>query len=62
MNDTAEVIVAILFVVIVVLGIILSAGLQPYFEAKTFNECTGGNASYWDAAFAELRVQNCTKK
>jgi hypothetical protein len=57
---TSEVVVdfLILLVIIIVLGIAI---VRPYFEAKTFNECTGGDATYVDAAFAELRVQDCKR-
>lgn len=40
---------------------IIFALLAPYYEAKQFNECTGGNASYMTAMFTQLRVDNCTK-
>jgi hypothetical protein len=35
---------------------------QPYFEAKSFNRLTGGNATYWDALFSELRVDGSSQK
>lgn len=47
------------FYVAVIVGAIGSAVLQPYFEAKAFNRCTGGDATYFTAAFTELRVQEC---
>ncbi len=46
---------------IVVLGIVGMAVAQPYFEAKAFNNCTGGHATYFTAMFTELRVQECNK-
>lgn len=50
----------------IILSIIILIALsyffaQPYFEAKTFNVCTGGNAGYFDALFADLRVFECKK-
>lgn len=48
--------------VLVFVGVILFATLQPYFESKAFNECTGGNSTYFTAFFTELRVQECNKK
>lgn len=47
-----------LFLAIFFVGI-LSAAVQPYFEAQAFNDCTGGNASYLTALFTELRVTEC---
>lgn len=32
---------------------------KPYFEMKTFNDCTGSNATYWNAVFNDLRVFDC---
>ena len=29
---------------------------QPHFEARAFNKFSAKKATYWDAAFAELRV------
>ena len=46
---------------IAILAVLVFAGSQPYFEAKAFNECTGGNAGYFTAAFTELRVQDCNR-
>lgn len=44
---------------IVIVGCLIFGLLQPHFEAKAFNECTGGHASYFTAVFTELRVQEC---
>jgi hypothetical protein len=45
---------------LLVIAIACSIGLlQPMFEARSFNRCTGSNASYFDAAFTQLRVENC---
>jgi len=44
-----------------ILGSIAFALSQPYFEAKAFNDCTGGHATYFTALFTELRVQDCSK-
>jgi len=35
--------------------------IQPYFEARTFNKLTGGNATYADALFAELRIDGSSQ-
>jgi hypothetical protein len=48
--------IASISAIIIILGL---AFIQPYFEVKTFNACTGSHAGYWDAAFAELRVFDC---
>jgi len=40
---------------------VLIALLQPFYEARTFNRCTGSNVGYVDAMFAELRIENCQK-
>lgn len=49
-----EVVAALL--IVIALGVSFTA---PYFEAKAFNECTGGNATYVVALFTELRIENC---
>ena len=53
-------------VTLVLYGLFLLAALvfvaiQPYFEAKAFNDCTGGNATYMTALFTELRVEDCDR-
>ncbi len=58
--ETQEIIGVVLGGILLIIGIGIVA-LQPYFEAKSFNECTGGNASYMTALFTELRVQECHK-
>lgn len=50
----------IVIYVSIIIAILAFAGLQPYFEAKAFNECTGGRATYFTAAFTELRVVDCS--
>ena len=45
---------------IIIIGV--TCGLaQPYFEAKSFNKLTGGNATYWDAMWTELRVDGSSQ-
>ena len=44
-----------------IVGIILFGVSQPYFEAKNFDQCTGGNASYWTALFTQLRIEECKR-
>ena len=46
-------------IVIVSLTIFL---IQPYFEAQSFNKLTGGDATYWDALWSELRVDGSSQK
>lgn len=52
---------AIIFFSVIVFVIIscVLAALAPYFEAQSFNKCTGGHATYVTAVFTELRVQEC---
>jgi len=57
-QDPTTVITVIVSVSIIALVLVFTA-VQPYFEAKAFNDCTGGHASYFTAAFTELRVQEC---
>lgn len=57
MSERAAYTIYGVFVVLLVAG----ALVQPYFEAKAFNRCTGGNATYFDAAFTELRVTECKR-
>ena len=33
--------------------------IQPYYEAREFNRCTGGSATYMTALFTDLRVMEC---
>ena len=47
-----------LILLTIVLTLVFVA-LAPHFEAKSFNDCTGGNATYMTALFTELRVENC---
>lgn len=47
--------------VLIVIGVIAAAALKPYYEARSFNRCTGGNASYMDALTTELRVERCNR-
>ena len=49
----------ILFLYIVFLSIL--AIMQPSWEAKEFNRCTGGNATYWTALNTKLRIDSCNK-
>lgn len=35
--------------------------IQPYFEARSFNKLTGGNATYFDALFSELRIDGSSQ-
>ena len=58
MEDLIEITVITIFI----LGALTLAVTQPYFEAKQFNECTNGNATYTTALFTELRIQECNKK
>lgn len=39
-----------------IIGSISMAVVQPYFEANSYNKLTGGNATYWDAFWSELRI------
>lgn len=39
----------------------LLCSCAAYFEAKTFNECTKSNATWWDAMNTDLRVLECHK-
>lgn len=45
--------------IIVFVCVVVAAFGQPYFEAKAFNDCTGGHATYFTALFTELRVTDC---
>ena len=42
--------------VLLLIGIISIGLAQPYFEAQAYNKLTGGDASYFDAAFSQLRI------
>lgn len=59
MDDSIDAFLAVFIGIIIVLALI-GAFVQPYFESRAFNECTGGHATYFTAAFTELRVQDCT--
>jgi hypothetical protein len=58
-KQQAELIAYIVTIVFTVLVLGLIALIQPYFEMKTFNRCTGSNATFQDAMFAQLRVEKC---
>lgn len=50
---------------IIILGISAIIALfaaQPYFEAKSFNKLTGGNATYWDALWSNLRIDGSSQQ
>ena len=51
--------------VLVIVGFLIIVGgclAQPYFEAKSFNKLTGGNATYWDAVWSNLRVDGSSQR
>lgn len=58
--NNEEVLYGLFIGIVVIIGLTILA-IVPHFEAKSFNECTGGNASYMTALFTELRVENCKK-
>ena len=35
--------------------------VQPHFEARSFNKLTGGNATYADAFWSELRIDGSSQ-
>ena len=51
-----------MMMVIAIVAIIGVAFMQPYFEAQSFNKLTGGNATYWDALWSNLRVDGSSQK
>jgi hypothetical protein len=55
-DDTNSMLIG--FVLLVLVGFMV---IQPYFEAKSFNRLTGGNATYADALFSELRVDGSSQ-
>lgn len=57
--DDAFGLMIVVFTFVAVVAVIVSALFKPYFEAKAFNECTGGHATYMTALVTELRVQDC---
>lgn len=59
-TDISDVLLGIATVVVVLgsLGIMFA---MPYFEARSFNECTGSNATYITALTTQLRVDNCNR-
>ena len=55
---TSEEKVISVVLVVLILGVGVSALIQPALEARTFNKFNDGpDATYWDAMFAELRVE-----
>ena len=48
-------------ILLTIILILLGLPLAPYFEAKTYNKLTGANATWWDAIWVELRVQDTPK-
>jgi len=51
---------ALIGIIVIILALSIAI-IQPTFEAKTFNSCTGSNATYWDAVFTQLRAFECKK-
>lgn len=50
-----------MLVIVMIIFCILGIFIQPYFEAKSFNRLTGGNATYADAFWSELRVDGSSQ-
>jgi hypothetical protein len=46
---------------VLIIGLFLFIFIQPYFEAKAFNRLTGGNATYEDAFWSQLRVDGSSQ-
>jgi len=46
----------------VLLAVVMCMLAQPYFEAESFNKLTGGNATYMDAFWSELRIDGSSQK
>lgn len=51
-----------ILVILAILAIIGLFAAQPYFEAKSFNKLTGGNATYWDALWSNLRIDGSSQR
>jgi len=45
-----------IFVVVFLLGVIVYAVSQPYFEMRAFNKFSETKATYWDAVMSDLRI------
>ena len=58
-TSTIEIVVMLSITAIIFIGFIVLVVLQPSIEARTFNECTGSNATYLDAVLGELRINEC---
>lgn len=61
MKKQKTTLIEIICIVGIVLIIAISA-MQPYFEAQSFNKLTGGNATYWDALWSNLRVDGSSQR
>lgn len=46
-------------VLLIVALVVMGAMLMPLYEAREFNRCTGGHATYLTAVTTELRVEKC---
>lgn len=55
----AGVIVLVLMALMLISVVVLALLIKPYFEMKSFNECTGGNAKLSTAIFTQLRIDEC---
>jgi len=49
--------VILLLIVGLITVLFLIAFMQPHFEMKAFNKFSKQKATYWDAAFSELRIE-----
>ena len=43
-------------VLLILVGVVASMTLSPYFEMRAFNKFSETKASYWDALFSDLRI------
>jgi len=50
----------LVIIIMIAVGLFFAIA-QPHFEAKAYNKLTGGNATYWDALFTELRIVGSEK-
>lgn len=46
-------------IVLITIGVLVGSFYKVKIERDTFNRCTGGDVTFMEAAFTQLRVESC---
>ena len=50
-----------LTILLIIIGMISLAIIQPFMESRAYNKLTGSKTTWWDAVWIELRIQDTPK-